>query len=200
MAVVSGKLFVARASLSGTNAAQEYLMLYDAATLAPIDSLQLGRGLHEIYPLPNNTLVLSYAGELGSNTQAPFVIFLNCDRPDLYTKLAIPSGGQAPRRFTLSPDGRYLACLATGGIKIIDLSLLDGWVPIPFKQTANLSSLAFLPTKTALGGYTLWVADARDYASAGTLFALKMPSFISGQYTVEDRATVGVIPGQILYF
>lgn len=184
-----------RATAQASGTINEQLLVVQLPELRITDSLKLGgQGAQELVSLSDGRLVTALE-KTTALSGAPGFAYVEPASGTVTAVPALPGKVQQPTRlqafggnlFWLQGDVLCWMPEAGGAVQSI----------LPFGARSNLTSLRILTT--AAGRVRLWVADARNYTSAGLLRELDLnPS--DGIFTVRHEARVGIIPGQVVFF
>lgn len=181
------------ASASGT--INEQILVFSTATLAVTDSIKLnGQGAQELLALPDGRLITALEKDFTLGA-APGFAYVNPVDKSVSHVPALPGKPQQPTRLQ-QDDGRLFWLQ---GDALCWMSQDGGTVQhaLPFGSRSNLTSLKIVSTRSSKT--RLWLADARDYTSAGILRELELDR-TSGNFTTLHETRVGIIPGQIVLF
>lgn len=184
-----------RPTSSASGTINEQLFVLSTDSIAVIDSIKLnGQGAQELLALPDGRLITALEKDFTSD-MAPGFAYVNPVDKTVSHVPALPGKPQQPTRLQ-QDDGRLfwlqgdaLCWMPQGGGAVQHA--------LPFGAGSNLTSLKIVSTRN--GKTHLWLADARDYTSAGILRELEL-DLTSGIFTTLHETHVGIIPGQIVLF
>lgn len=180
---------------SASGAVNEQLLVLQTTSLAVTDSIKLdGQGAQELIALPDGRLLTALEKDftLGS---LPGLAYVDVTGKTVAHIAGLPGRSQQPTR--LQQDGDYLFWLQ--GDALCWMPQAGGTIrhTLPFGSGSNLTSLKTAGVRA--GKARLWVADARDYTSAGIVREVEL-DLGSGIFTTLHETRVGIIPGQIVLF